>query len=201
VGGSRFFSHLKWWLFTVPLLALVIMPVLPDPSLFRIPDEEVRSVAATIGQERADVATERANAMFQSAFVDSGLLRKTIEATTDVGLSDGGASGLARSWVHNFWMLVYRIVYRATVMKLWLFGTLAFGVAAFVDGTMRRKIKAAAAGFASPLSFHVAAHGMMLLVGATVILLIAPIALLPEYWVAGALLLSLLLWRAAASYQ
>jgi hypothetical protein len=86
-------------------------------------------------------------------------------------------------------------------MKLWLFGTLAFGVAAFVDGTMRRKIKAAAAGFASPLSFHVAAHGMMLLVGATVILLIAPIALLPEYWVAGALLLSLLLWRAAASYQ
>ena len=201
MGGSRFLSHLKWWLFTVPLLALVIMPLLPDPSLFHIPDAEVRSVMATIGQDRADEATERANAIFRHAFVDSGLVRKSIEATSDVGLNDGGASSLARDWVRHFWMLVYRVVYRATVMKLWLIGTLAFGIAAFMDGAMRRKIKAAAAGFASPLSFHMAAHGMLLLLGATVVLLIAPIALLAEYWVGVALLLGFLLWRASSSYQ
>jgi Domain of unknown function (DUF4400) len=173
VGGSRFLSHLKWWLFTVPLLALVIMPLLSDPALFKIPAAEVQSVTAAIGQARADEATERANSLFRQAFVDSGLMRKTIEATSDVGLDEGGASSMAHGWVRHFWTLIYRVVYRATVMKVWLIGTLAFSIAAFVDGTVRRKIKAAAAGFASPLSFHLAAHGVLLLIGATVILLIA----------------------------
>ena len=37
-----------------------------------------------------------------------------------------------------------------------------FALGMFVDGTARRKIKASAAGFVSPLSFHLAGHGLLL---------------------------------------
>jgi uncharacterized protein DUF4400 len=70
--------------------------------------------------------------------------------------------------------MIYRMVYRETVMKFWLLGTAVFCVAGFVDGSMRRKIKGSAAGFASPLSFHLAGHGILLVSGAAVGMLVAP---------------------------
>ena len=154
MAGSRFFGHIKWWFFTVPIMAVCVMPVIPSPELFEVPETEVQSVTATLGQARADEATEHANALFKDTFVETGLVRKTLQATATSDIGDAGANDFARTWVKHFWMLVYRATYRLTVMKLWLIGTIAFGAAAFVDGTVRRKIKAAAAGFASPLSFH-----------------------------------------------
>jgi hypothetical protein len=193
MAGSRFFGHIKWWFFTVPIMAVCVMPVIPSPELFEVPEAEVQSVTATLGQARADEATEHANALFKDTFVETGLVRKTLQATatatSDIG--DVGASDFARTWVKHFWMLIYRATYRLTVMKLWLVGTIAFGAAAFVDGTVRRKIKAAAAGFASPL----------LIFGVTFAVLIVPVAVLAQYWVGVSVVLSMLLWRAASSYQ
>jgi hypothetical protein len=158
-------------------------------------------VTETLGQARADEATEHANALFKDTFVETGLVRKTLQATATSDIGDAGANDFARTWVKHFWMLVYRATYRLTVMKLWLIGTIAFGAAAFVDGTVRRKIKAAAAGFASPLSFHLAAHGILLIFGVTFAVLIVPVAVLAQYWVGVSVVLSMLLWRAASSYQ
>jgi hypothetical protein len=203
MAGSRFFGHIKWWFFTVPIMAVCVMPVIPSPALFEVPETEVQSVTATLGQARADEATEHANALFKDTFVETGLVRKSLHATatatSDIG--DAGASDFARTWVKHFWMLIYRTTYRLTVMKLWLVGTIAFGAAAFVDGTVRRKIKAAAAGFASPLSFHLAAHGILLIFGVTFAVLIVPVPVLAQYWVGVSVVLSMLLWRAASSYQ
>jgi uncharacterized protein DUF4400 len=126
MAGSRFVRHLKLWFFTVPLIGVFVMPAIPDRSMFEIPDAEVQSVTATIGEARADQATRNANALFKSAFVDSGLVRKTVEETSYSTVYDAGATDFARTWVHNFWMMMYRAVYRATVMKLWLLGTVAF---------------------------------------------------------------------------
>jgi hypothetical protein len=201
MAGSRFFGHIKWWFFTVPILAVCVMPVIPSSEPFEVSDAEAQSVAATIGLARADLATEHANSLFRNTFVDTGLVRKSLQATTSSDISDAGANDFARTWVRRFWMLIYRAAYRLTVMKLWLPGTVAFGAAAFVDGTVRRKIKAAAAGFASPLSFHLAAHGILLIFGVTLAVLIVPVPVLAEYWIGVAVVLSLLLWKAASSYQ
>ncbi|MEW6346272.1 MAG: DUF4400 domain-containing protein [Paraburkholderia sp.] len=200
-SGSRFFGHIKWWFFTVPVIAMCVMPAIPSPDLFVVSDEEASSVSATIGAARADEATKNANTLFRRVFVDPGIVRTTLQATSASEVNDAGASDFARTWVRHFWMLVYRAVYRLTVMKLWLLGTVAFGVAAFVDGTVRRKIKAAAAGFVSPLSFHLAAHGILLVFGVTLSVLIVPVPVLAEYWIGVAVCLALLLWKAASSYQ
>ncbi|MGF6292465.1 DUF4400 domain-containing protein [Paraburkholderia youngii] len=201
MASSRFVSHVKWWFFFVPLLAVFIMPAIPEPSLFSVPTEEAESVAAILGAERADEVVEKTNERFKAWFVQTGLVRATIDATGGGDIGDGGVSEFAHIWIHNFWRELYRVVYRASVMKLWIFGTLIFCVAAFFDGAMRRKIKASAAGFASPLSFHLAGHGILLVFGVAFAVLVAPIPVLAPCWIAIAAVLGALLWHAASSYQ
>jgi len=201
MAGSRFVSHIKWWFFFVPLIAVLVMPAIPDRSWFSIKDEEVNSVVSIVGADRADAAVALTNARFRRWFVQSGLVRSTMNAAGSGEISDGGMSDLAQAWVQNFWLEIYRVVYRATVMKLFILGTLVFCVAAFVDGTVRRKIKASAAGFASPLSFHLAGHGILLVFGVSFAVLVLPVPIYAQCWIAVAAILGALLWKAASSYQ
>ena len=200
--ASRFGSHLKVWFFFVPLLAIVVMPAIPDRALFQIPPAETQSITDSLGTERADEVTRAANEVFRNAFVNNGVLHRTMVATQDSsGISDGGASTFAYTWTRNFWLLIYRMIYRAMVMKVWIIGTACFAVAMFVDGTMRRKIKALAAGYASPLSFHLAGHGLLLVGGTLFGVLVIPLPVLGFYWLAVGAILGLLLWKAAESFQ
>jgi hypothetical protein len=200
--ASRFGSHLKVWFLLVPVLAIAVMPAIPERSLFEVPEAESRSLVASVGQIRADDAVRRANEVFRHAFVDNGLLHRTLNASGKVGgLDDGGFSSFAQTWTEHFWLLAYRMMFRAMVMKMWIVGTLLFALGMFVDGTARRKIKASAAGFVSPLSFHLAGHGLLIVAGTLFGVLVAPIPVLAGYWVAVAALLGALLWKAAESFQ
>jgi hypothetical protein len=201
MAGSRFASHVKWWFFLVPLLALFVMPAIPDKSLFSVPPEEADSVQTVVGAERADEVVTLTNARFRRWFVDSGMIHATLDASGSGEIGEAGISEFAHGWVHNFWLEVYRVIYRASVMKLWLIGTFVFCVAAFVDGSVRRKIKASAAGFASPLSFHLAGHGILLVFGVAFAVLAAPFPVLAQYWIAVAAILGALLWKASSSFQ
>jgi hypothetical protein len=87
------------------------------------------------------------------------------------------------------------------VMKMWIVGTLCFALGMFIDGTARRKIKAAAAGFVSPLSFHLAGHGLLIVTGTLFGVLLVPVPVLAGYWLVVAALLGALLWKAAESFQ
>jgi hypothetical protein len=200
--ASRFGSHIKIWFLLVPVLSIAVMPAIPERSLFEVPEAESRSLVGLVGQERADDAVRQANDAFRHAFVDNGLLHRTLNASGDVrGLNDGGFSTVAQTWTENFWLLVYRMMFRTMVMKMWIVGTLLFALGMFVDGTARRKIKASAAGFVSPLSFHLAGHGLLIVTGTLFGVLVAPIPVLAGYWVAVAALLGALLWKAAESFQ
>ncbi|AKM45379.1 hypothetical protein NL30_36700 [Burkholderia contaminans] len=201
MAGSRFVGHVKMWFFFVPLLSVALMPAVPDSSLFEIPDAEAASVVASLGEVRTAEAINATNRAFKHYFVETGLVQASLDQTRDTEIEDGGAANFARRWVHNFWRLVYRMVYRLTVMRYWLLGTLVFGVAMFIDGTVRRKVRAAAAGYVSPLSFHLAGHGILLVFGVAFTVLIAPVPLLAPYWLAIAGCLGALLWKAASSFQ
>jgi hypothetical protein len=200
--SSRFGSHLKVWFLLVPVLAIAVMPAIPDRSLFEVPDAETASLVASVGQERADAAIRSANELFKRSFVDNGIVHRTLTASGNVGgLNDGGMSTFAHTWTENFWLLAYRMMFRAMVMKLWIAGTLLFALGMFIDGTARRKIKASAAGFVSPLSFHLAGHGLLLVTGTLFGVLVVPVPVLGGYWLAVAALLGVLLWKAAESFQ
>ncbi|MFL9911940.1 DUF4400 domain-containing protein [Paraburkholderia sp. RL17-337-BIB-A] len=200
--ASRFGSHLKVWFLLVPVLAIAVMPAIPDRSLFEVPDAETASLVASIGQARADEAIRTANDLFRRSFVDNGVVHRTLTASGNVAdMNDGGMSTFAHTWTENFWLLAYRMMFRAMVMKVWIFGTLLFAFGMFIDGTARRKIKASAAGFVSPLSFHLAGHGLLLVTGTLFGVLVAPVPVLAGYWLVVAALLGALLWKAAESFQ
>jgi hypothetical protein len=87
--------------------------------LFEVPEAESASLAASVGVERADGATRSANDLFRRSFVANGLLHRTLSASGPVGgMTDGGFSSFAHTWTENFWLLVYRMLYRAMVMKM-----------------------------------------------------------------------------------
>jgi len=200
--ASRFGSHLKVWFLLVPVLSIAVMPAIPDRKLFEVPDVETESLVASVGQDRADAAVRSANELFKRSFVDNGLLHRTLAASGNVGgLNDGGMSTFAHTWTENFWLLAYRAMFRAMVMKMWIVGTLCFALGMFIDGTARRKIKAAAAGFVSPLSFHLAGHGLLIVTGTLFGVLLVPVPVLASYWLVVAALLGALLWKAAESFQ
>ena len=194
MASSRFARHVKWWFFVLPLLAAVVLPVVPDRALFEISDLESQSVVDTLGEARASEAVDSTNVLFRRWFVDSGAVRATMSARSHDDLDADGMGGFARDWARQFWMLVYRALYRALVMHVWLAGILVLGMAAAIDGAVRRKIRAAAAGMASPLSFHLAMHALLMLLGSAFVVLLLPVPLIAQCWTLLAVLLPSLIW-------
>ncbi|MCP3018287.1 DUF4400 domain-containing protein [Cupriavidus basilensis] len=202
MAGSRFAGHIRVWLLAAPLMLCVLAPMLPESERFEIGADEQTSVEAVLGEMRASGATGAANERFRAWFVDSGLLRSSLSGSaSNSALSDAGASDLGRRWVRNFWMTIYRALYRAAVAHTWAFGAIVFLIAMLNDGAVARRIKASAAGFASPLSFHLAAHGLLVTFGIGASALLVPVPLLAYCWSAAALLVGVLGWRLAASFH
>jgi hypothetical protein len=183
------------------LLALFLMPLLDNEQLFTVYPEETESVSALLGPDRADDAIERANTDFKAWFVETGAVRATMDQSDHRELEDAVANPFARRWAHNFWFLIYRMTYRASVMRVWVFGTILMCIASFIDGGVKRKVNAAAGGVVRPLHFHVAAHGILLVLGVVFTVLMFPMPILAPFWIAVSASLIFLVWRAASSYQ
>lgn len=198
-SSSRFVRHLKWWFLVLPVLACVCLPVVPMQSLFEISDAESQSVVHVLGDERAGAAVDETNALFHRLFIETGAVQATMRTDEGGDLDDDGVRSFMHTWVKQFWMLLYRALYRAVVMHAWLAGLVVLCFAATMDGTVRRKIRAAAAGFASPLSFHLAVHALLLTLGCAVAVLLLPVPIVAQCWAAMAVLLPLLLWIASSS--
>nr|WP_274389557.1 DUF4400 domain-containing protein [Paraburkholderia tagetis] len=198
MASSRFVRHVKWWFFVVPLLASVLLPIIPDDGLFAISDAESQSAVQALGDERAQTSVDTTNVLFRRFFVSTGAVAATLSGGGD-GFDADGTRDFARGWARHFWMQTYRALYRAVVMKAWLAGTIVLCMAAWVDGTMRRRIRAAAAGFASPLSFHLAMHGVLVVLGCAFVVLVLPVSLIAQWWTILAIFLPLLLWIVSSS--
>lgn len=195
MASSRFVRHVKWWFVIMPLATGLVMPVVPDRALFEVSDVESQSVIDTLGEVRAGDAVDATNALFRRWFVDSGAVRATMTAGSDRSdLDADGLNGFARDWARQFWMLVYRALYRVLVMHTWFAGIAVLSIAAAIDGAVRRKVRAAAAGMASPLSFHLAMHALLVLTGGAFSVLLLPVPLVAQCWTLLAIFLPLLIW-------
>lgn len=176
--------------------------MLSDDEHFVVSLAEQRSVDAVLGETAADLAAQSANQRFQRWFVESGAVKFSVAgAAGDNALPDGGTAELGMTWVRHLWMTLYRALYRAAVAHHWLIGGLLLLAATLNDGAVSRRIKAAVAGFANPVSFHVAAHGLLVTFGVGTSALLLPGPLVAYWWTGGTALIGLLSWRLAASFH
>ena len=202
MASSRFASHVRLWLIISPLMICTLAPFIQDQTAFEISRSERASVEGVLGTEKADIAVASANARFREWFIDSGAVKASFAGSdAPTAFSDGGASTFGRGWMQHFWLTIYRALYRSAVAHHWLLGATVLILAIFNDGSVSRKIHAASAGFANPVSFHVAAHGLMLCFGIGASALLLPISLLANWWTYVVYLVGLLCWRLAASFH
>lgn len=202
MANSRFVSHVRMWMLAAPLMICALTPFIQDDAAFGVSEGEQASVAHVLGQLKADKATTVANDRFDRWFVRSGALRASFSGSdANTTLPDAGASEFGRGWMRHFWLTIYRAVYRSAVAQYWLFGGMVLLVALLNDGAVSRKIRAAGAGFANPVTFHVAAHGLLLCLGFGASALLLPFSLLAYWWTFGVCLVGLLSWRVAASFH
>lgn len=202
MANSRFVSHVRVWMLAAPLMICALAPLIQNDAAFEVSEAEQASVEYVLGQTKADKATTLANDRFDRWFVRSGALRASFSGSdANTALPDGGASEFGRGWMRHFWLTIYRAVYRSAVAHYWLFGGMVLLVALLNDGAVSRKIRAAGAGFANPVTFHVAAHGLLLCFGVGASALLLPVCLLAYWWTFGVCLVGLLSWRLAASFH
>ncbi|CAM3381521.1 MULTISPECIES: DUF4400 domain-containing protein [Cupriavidus] len=202
MANSRFASHVRLWLIVSPLMICTLAPFMQNDRAFEISEAEQASVERVLGQERADIVVSLANARFHKWFIDSGAVKASFTGSDgQTSFSDGGAAAFGRGWMQHFWLTIYRAVYRAAVAHHWVLGAIVLLVALFNDGTVSRKIRAAGAGFANPVTFHVAAHGLTLCFGFGTSALLLPLPMLATWWTFGVCLIGLLCWRLAASFH
>lgn len=200
--ASRFASHVRLWLLVAPLMICATAPFLPDKTDFEISEAEQSSVVRVLGARRADHAIAVANERFVRWFVAPGAVKASFSGSdTETMLSDGGAARLGRNWMRNFWLTIYRGVYRASVAQYWAFGGLVFLAALLNDGAVSRRIRAASAGFANPVSFHVAAHGLLVSFGFGASALLLPLPIIAYWWTVGVAIVGMLSWRLASAFH
>ncbi|RDK06102.1 DUF4400 domain-containing protein [Cupriavidus lacunae] len=202
MSNSRFVSHLRLWLIVTPVLLATLAPILPDDRHFEIDTAEQASVEALFGGDRANDLASRANERFRRWFVDSGAIRRSYAGSANQSLiSDGGTAGIASAWLRHLWMELYRAIYRATVAGHWAWGALCFAAAMLNDGAVQRRIRAAAAGVASPVGFHLAAHGLLVALGVSASALLLPLSLPASAWTVATACVGVLAWHLAASFH
>ncbi|MCK4118416.1 DUF4400 domain-containing protein [Ralstonia nicotianae] len=203
MADSRFASHIRLWLIAAPLLLCVGSPMLDGDGNFEITDQEIASVEACLGLVRTEHITDRTNAVFQRWLVESGAMKgwasTASSSTTDI--PDAGTVAFSSAWMRHFWMSMYRALFRANVLLSWIAGGAVFALAMLNDGAISRRIKAAAAGFASPVAFHLAAHAAVIALGVGTAALLLPVPLSAFWWSGAVLILGLLAWRMAASFH
>ena len=193
---------MRLWLVVTPVLLATLTPVLPDDGYFEIDATEQTSVESVFGEDRANDLASRANERFRAWFVDSGAVRRSYAGSANQTLvSDGGTAGVASRWMRHLWMELYRAIYRATVAGNWLWGAIFFMAAMLNDGAVQRRIRAAAAGVASPVGFHLAAHGLLVTFGVSGSALLMPMSLPAAVWTGAAACIGALAWRLAATFH
>lgn len=202
MSNSRFVSHMRLWLVVTPVLMATLVPLLPDSARFEVDAAEQASVESIFGEERAAALADRANQRFREWFVDSGMIRRSFAGSTNPSVvGDGGSAGLAAGWMQRFWMELYRAVYRATIAGSWGWGAFIFAAVMLNDGAVQRRIRAAAAGVASPVGFHLAAHGLLAAMGLSAVAMLLPISLPASVWTLAVASVGGLSWRLAASFH
>ncbi|WP_244789411.1 DUF4400 domain-containing protein [Cupriavidus pauculus] len=200
--ASRFVSHVRLWLLVAPLMICATAPFLPNQADFEVSSAEQSSVAKVLGDARADRAISVANGRFVHWFVETGAVKASFSGSdSETLLSDGGAATFGRHWMRNFWLMIYRAIYRASVAQYWAFGGAVLLVALLNDGAVSRRIRAASAGFANPVTFHVAAHGLLVCFGFGASALLLPLPIFAYWWTAGVAAVGLLSWRLASAFH
>lgn len=202
---NQFARHGLLWIWVLPLVLVLIMPAFVSKDSLSVPPTETQ-LLHDLGQDVGEV-TQRADAMFRSLFVDSGIVqgvRKTLGATyiSDAPLMIKRAAKAAMGYQENFWTMTYRAIWRLSgLWPTFLALGLAFVLPALVDGAVARAKKADTFQASNPVFFWMAGHSVVMVLGLFFLLPLLPIAISMPVLYGTVACVSGALWMTASHFQ
>jgi hypothetical protein len=203
---NNFARHgILWWI-TLPIAAVLVLPMFFSESRFHVAPSELDFFA---GWGRDVGAISRmADAIFRAAFVDTRIARYVSEFFVPSNSAPWhsrvaqGAAEISQTYNNALWMMVYRGVWRCCALwPIYLAIVISMVIPAFVDGLVTRAKKSFNFRFHNPVYFYSSMHTAVLVLGLGVFLPILPVDLNGLYVGGFAAMLSLAFWVTAANFQ
>lgn len=208
-GGIKnsFTSQAVFWLFFLPLLTLIFLPLLSSDT--NIEQAELDMIAKS-GTDIAAV-TLATQDQFRRWFIDTGVMDASTRffGGQTPGYSSGPnlalvdqASSLASGWVMNVWALLYKCMWRLHAL-FWIY-VAAIGAVCLPclwDGIWVRARKRYNFQTHNPLVFNMSTHLAVMVVGLLVYIPLIPVTLTPVVIAGFIAFLGASLWWAAANFQ
>ena len=201
---SRFGKHLLFWLIC-PVVLIFSAPAIPEMEMFTVPAAEEAANVAMIGQAEHLAAKQRAAERFNRLFIESGIVKWSFQHLTSHGklqvfeLARNNLAGEA--YLSRLWETVFKALYRIEIAMYWVTATFIVIIACFVDGLVRRKVKTYEFGYANPVAFHLASHGLLSVMGLFLVVPWVPFALQQWIWPLLVVACGAVTWKAAESFQ
>jgi len=208
-GGIKnsFTSQAVFWLFFLPLLTLIFLPLFYSNTNIEMAELEMIQASGT----DIPTVTQATQDQFRRWFIDTGIM----EATTSFfgGKTSGymaapkqpmveQASALASGWVGNVWALLYKCMWRLHAL-FWVY-VAAIGAVCLPclwDGIWVRARKRYNFETHNPLVFNMSTHLAVMVVGLLVYIPLIPVSLTPPVIAGFMVFLGASLWWAAANFQ
>ena len=204
---NKFARHGVFWFWSLPIVAVLIMPILFSPNSFRISAEEMSVFSDTMGID-TNATTIKANLIFSSLFVDSGFyatvnkfFRSTYTGAFQIA-SQAQAQHVNSTYASALWLMLYRGIWRLTALWPAVFSiVLALGIPSLIDGWITRARKSYTFESHNPVYFWSASHSFIMVLGLGFLLPLTPVALSPMTFFVYSVILCLTAWVTAANFQ
>lgn len=184
----------KHSLFWIIILAVCILGL---PAVSRSSDimgrvlREIGMIERMFGKDETARVTSRATAIYNSVFVETGVVGSTkmamvtdeekFHSETMFGQSVRSISDRTNDYLLGFSALCFASLVRIAIFIAWLPYIAPFFLAAILDASVARRIKFATFGYSSPIKFSVAAHLMILVVFLPLLYLVVPLPITPLF--------------------
>ena len=203
---NQFAKHAVFWVFPLPLVAVLALPAILPPSDFGLSKEEVAFFAESLGRD-VPAITAAADGIFDRMFIKTHIATSVRDFFVGGNREDGvdlmkTAGKVSRNYNNAVWLMIYRGLWR--MCGLWpvvLSVMLALGMPCLVDGLAVRARKSYNFQFHNPVFFWSASHSLILIMGLGVFLPFMPYALSPLLLCSFAVLICGALWVTAANFQ
>jgi hypothetical protein len=159
----------------------------------------------------AEHAEQRAARWFTAAFVNTGVVQTSFEATVPTqadSLRSTGMEGFAGSlfgwWegrLRAWWTVIYQSVVRFSTTLLWWPYALFLFVPWIIDGVVQRRIRKTSFAFSSPLNHLVSLYALHILAVGALVLFFLPLPLHPALWPVATLVAGLACAVALANFM
>jgi len=202
--SNPFVRQIYFWWLIAPILSSLLFPALLSSESMKVQPQEL-AFAEQCGRA-VDQVTESATGAFNTLFVDTGILRRTLSGSEQA--ESTGWAGYAwmgstfHGYISRFWQFAYRVVWRWTAFwPFYVSGVLGIAAPCLVDGLITRAKKRYRFGQYNPLAFNVGGTLFAMAIGWLLYVPLLPIPLTIVVMGGFFLLLGVFAWFTTANFQ